>query len=105
MRCLMISFHVSGEMAHDIMYTASPKHFEAFKNLAMKSIQSYEPLSQTISAGDRLGHIATSKIRQAEIFLQQGDRESALQMVNKGLDLIPGDSRLLALRKRIELRP
>lgn len=90
-----------GKQYYNPSYAAPPSHFAKYKKQAMLSIRSLEPLLKNLSSDDARNHLVASKLRLANLNIQLGDHKVALRAIREGLEIDPGNEKLLSLKKTL----
>lgn len=90
-----------GNQYYNPSYAAPPSKFSKYKEQAMLSIRSLEPLLKKISSSDARKHLAASKLRLAKLNLQLGYNKVALRAIRDGLELDPENVELLNIKNSI----
>ena len=93
---------IIGNQYYNPSYAAPPSHFAKYKEQAMLSIRSLEPLLKKLSSSDARKHLAASKLRIARLNLQLGYKKIALRAVREGLELDPKNVELLDLKNSMK---
>ena len=83
-------------------YVAPPSVFGKYREQVMLSIRSLEPVFQKRSANEARSHLAASKLRIAQLNIQIGRSDMALEAIREGLTIDPTNTELLKLRKTLE---
>lgn len=90
-----------GKQYYNPSYAASTSHFAKYKEQAMLSIRSLEPLLKELSSGDAKKHLVASKLRLAKLNIYLGYNEVALRAIREGLEIDPKNEELLNLEKTL----
>lgn len=94
-----ISSALRGRTKHMFGYASPPVVFEKYQKLAQLCFQSLEVIVRDHTESEAADHVATSKLRVAELNIQDGYPAIALRAVNEGLLFAPNHPRLLELKK------
>lgn len=100
---ILISF-LRAKSYYTFAYGGPPDLFNKFLSIVMMSIESFEPIIKDMSKEDAIRHIVTSKLRTAKLYIQTGQIEWAIQVINEGLQIAPENEELLELKKQLEKR-
>jgi len=101
---LYIDFLV-GRIAHNLAYGAPLVHYEMYLPAAKASMETYMPSSREASAQDATKHAVAKLIRIAQLMLECGNKELALECVREGLALDGANPELLRLKAETEGSP
>jgi hypothetical protein len=93
-----------GGLLCNLAYAAPPESFDDLLPTALQSLETFEPTRVDLTDADVVRHSVAAKLRRATLAIQSGDLEYALQAVNEGLVVAPGDARFLELKKEIEAK-
>lgn len=88
-----------GKQYYNPSYAAPTSHFDKYKEQAMLSMRSLEPLLKALSSSDARKHLVASKLRLANLNIQLGYNEIALRAIREGLKIDPKNKELLSLKK------
>jgi len=102
-RMFSVSF-LSGSMTHNITFTAGPESYKKYISVATKSMETYEPTERSASDKDISEQQATKKVRLAQLMIDQGNYDLALDFIKEGLEWSPRNAELLDLKKEVESR-
>ena len=91
-----------GEQYYNPSYVAPPSVFGKYREQVMLSIRSLEPVFQKRSAKEAKTHLAESKLRIAQLNIQVGRPDMALEAIQEGLAIDPTNTELLKLRKSLD---
>jgi len=91
-----------GKQYYNPSYAAPDSIFSKYKEQALLSIRSIEPLLKKFSPGDARKHLVVSKLRLAKLNIQLGHQDVALRVIHEGLELDPNNRELLDLKKTLE---
>ena len=91
-----------GKVDHNLQYAAPPSKYDKYLPIAMKSIETYEPIIKDVSEKEATNHFVAKKMRLAQLMIENGNLDLALEFVKEGLEASPNDSELLKLKKQIE---
>jgi len=101
MRCLEIDF-ILGNVKHNLQYTGTPDNYSMYSDVAMKSLNSYKPFLRYLSTNEIQLHDIAQAVRLAQIAYLKGNFTSALEIVEQGLEIQPGNPDLLQLKRQIK---
>lgn len=93
---------IRGGMYFNIAYASPPEYFDNFLPIILNSIDTFEPTPTNINAGDVIKHSLTAKIRRAELWLEMGFTNLAIEAINEGLIIDKKNQELLELKAKIE---
>lgn len=100
-RMIMIDF-MEGYITHNLMYSAPSGKYDRYLEITMTSMDTYETIPRDVSDDEAREHIVAQKVRLAQIFIERGDLNLALDFVNEGLEIDPVNSDLLEMKRQIE---
>jgi hypothetical protein len=89
---------------YNFTFGAPPDGYDRYRAIAMKSIETMLPILRDLPKGEANAHVVASHIRRAELYLQMGQREWALEAIDEGLRLDPRNAKLLQMRQEMEKR-
>jgi ankyrin repeat protein len=78
-----------------------PHAYEKYLALAMKSINTFQPMFPDVKAEEANKHLVVSKIRTAKFLIKGGRKNYALEIINEGLKIDPGNKELMELKRQI----
>ena len=90
-----------GRQYYNPSYAAPTSLFAKYKEQAMLSMRSLEPLLKDISSSDAREHLLASKLRLAKLNIALGHDQVALRVIREGLEIDPSNTELLSLRKTL----
>lgn len=93
-----------GKADHNLAYSASPAKYDKYLPVIQQSMETYEPVQHDISEKEASRHFVAKKLRLAQLMLESGNPDLAMEFVNEGLKESPKDAGLLKLKKQIEDR-
>lgn len=99
-KILFIDFMI-GNTTHNLMYSTSPTKFGTYLSLAQESMNTYEPTLRGVSPEDVKKHAIAKSLRLSKIFFEQGNYDLALNFIKEGLEVVPNNSNLLELKRKI----
>ncbi len=91
-----------GRVAHNLQYGAPEDEYDTYLFVALKSMETYEPVFKDVTDEDQKKSIVAKKVRLAELMLEAGNLDVAAAYVEEGLEISPKDAKLLALKQQIE---
>ncbi len=89
-----------GKNYYTFAFGGRPDQYDKYLEVALKSIDSFEPVFKEYSSNDAKTHIIASKIRTAELYLSIGRKDWASVVIDEGLNLDEKNRNLLDLRER-----
>ena len=89
---------------YNFTFGASPDGYDRYHAIAMRSIETMLPILRDLPKEEANKHLVASHIRRAELYLQMGQREWALEAIDEGLRLDPKNAKLLQMRQEMEKR-
>jgi hypothetical protein len=93
---------IDGQVDHNLAFGAPPSAFEHYRQVALASMATYEPVPKSLTDAQTRQHFVAKKRRLAELMLENGHLSLASEYVADGLRASPDDPALLALKERIE---
>lgn len=87
---------------YTICYGAPPDLFDKYYSLAMKSINTFDPVGKIGAGKEAEQHTIASIIRRAQLYIQMGQKETAMKILNEGLEIYQGNKELINLKNQIE---
>jgi len=103
LKFMMYDFLVES-VYHNLQFSAPQDAYDKFLSIVTKSMETYEPVIKTSSDQDVIQHGLARKRRLAELMIDMGNYDIALEHVKEGLELSPHDSELLKLKTEAEKR-
>jgi hypothetical protein len=100
-RFLMVDLLVNG-VSHNLQYGSSPSAFERLRDVAWRSMLSYEPLRKESSPGEPARHEVAKWTRLARIAIEMGNMQAAKDAIEVGLQTDPNDTELLELKAKLQ---
>ncbi|MDZ7391796.1 MAG: hypothetical protein ONB25_02710 [candidate division KSB1 bacterium] len=91
-----------GSVAHNLQFAAPPNLYQKYLRVAMKSMETYEPIPKSTSEKDFIASQVAKKLRLAQLMIDEGNYELALDYIKEGLEFSPQDAKLLELKKQVE---
>lgn len=91
-----------GSVDHNIQYGAPPNAYQKYMSIITKSIETYEPIARTASEKEASQHAVAKKLRLAQLMMDNGNYDLALDYIKEGLEISPKDQKLLELKKEVE---
>jgi len=85
-----------------IGYASTPDLFNSYYTIAMKSINTFKPVAKKGGAKEAEQHAIASIIRRAQIYIQMGQKETAIKLLKEGMEAYPGNNKLSIFYKQIE---
>ncbi|MFQ5765608.1 MAG: hypothetical protein ACE5GT_11820, partial [Rhodospirillales bacterium] len=89
---------------YNFTFGAAPHRYDQYYPIAMKSIETLLPILRDLPKEEATRHLVASHIRRAELYRQMGQRAWAIEAVNEGLRLDPGNEKLLQMKRDLENR-
>jgi len=87
-----------GKVDHNLAYSARISDFDKFRDVATASMETYEPVSRTLSDNEATQQLVDKKIRLSELMLGISNYQMAFQYAEEGLEVEPDNARLKQLR-------
>jgi len=100
---LAIDFLV-GQTDHNLQFVGSPDKFNIYRDLIMKSLETYEPISRKVSDQEATKHLVAKKVRLAQWMIENHNYSQAMAFVKEGLQIAPNEAELLKLQKELETK-
>lgn len=97
---LFIDFMI-GNTTHNLMFSGPPPKFKQHLSLARRSMATYEPALRGVSAEDVKKHQVAKALRLGELFSNRRRYKLALNFIEQGLRVDPGNAKLLEMKKTI----
>ena len=91
-----------GKVDHNLQYGGSPDKYDKYLSVAMKSMETYEPIMRDVSDKEMTKHLVAKNLRLAQLMIENGNFDLAMEFVKEGLEASPNDSELLKMKKQIE---
>jgi tetratricopeptide (TPR) repeat protein len=98
---LMYDFLV-GSVDHNIQYGAPPNAYQKYMPVVTKSIETYESIPRAVSEKEVSQHAVSKKLRLAQLMMDNGNYDLALDYIKEGLEISPNEQNLLELKKGVE---
>ncbi|MFA5411495.1 MAG: hypothetical protein WC321_06550 [Candidatus Omnitrophota bacterium] len=89
-----------GKSYYTLAFGGPPEQFDRYEKMALKSIDTFEPLLDQPRDINPAKHIVASKIRTAEAYLSAGRKDLAMVAINEGLEVDRENEKLLELKYR-----
>ena len=99
---LLVYDFLLGNVHHNIQFGAPSSVFSKHHSLAVRSMETYDPLLRTVDEKEALEHALAGKRRLAELSIEMGRMDMASDYINDGLELSPSDPALKALEAKLE---
>ena len=100
-KLLQIDF-MEGNIKHNLQYCAPLGVYDKYLAVATDSMNTYETVLRAVSAQDIQKHAVAQDLRLAQLWLEKGDLNLALEFVTDGLKIEPKNPDLLKLKRVIE---
>lgn len=97
----MIDFLV-GSVDHNIQYGAPANVYQKYLPVVTISIETYEAVARVTSEKEVSQHAVAKKLRLAQLMIDNGNYQLALDYIKEGLEISPKDQELLELKKEVE---
>ena len=91
-----------GSVDHNIQFGAPVDSYQKYLPLVTKSIETYEAIVRSASEKEISQHAVAKKIRLAQLMMENGNYDLALEYIKEGLEISPKNQTLLELKKEIE---
>ncbi|MGA9117406.1 MAG: hypothetical protein WB626_11570 [Bacteroidota bacterium] len=91
-----------GSVDHNIQFGAPVNSYQKYLPLATKSVETYEPIARNASEKEVSQHAVAKKLRLAQLMMDNGNYDLALDYIKEGLEISPKDQKLLELKKEVE---
>jgi len=91
-----------GSVDHNIQFGAPANAYQRYFSLASKTIETYEAIARAGSEKEVKQHALAKKLRLAQLMMDNGNYDLALDYIKEGLELSPQDTKLLELKKQVE---
>lgn len=91
-----------GKVDHNLQYSAPEHLFDKYQAIVMKSMETYEPILRKLTDEQAIQHAVAKKYRLAQLMMEIGNLELALDYVKEGLDIASNDVKLIKLKQQIE---
>jgi tetratricopeptide (TPR) repeat protein len=91
-----------GSVYHNIQYGAPPNVYQKYLPLVTKSIETYEAIGRIVSDKELFQYGIAKKFRLAQLMMENGSYDLALDYIKEALEMSPQDTKLLELKKKIE---
>jgi hypothetical protein len=101
LKFLAIDFLV-GSVDHNIQFGAPANAYQKYLPLVTKSIETYEARVRTASGKEVAQHAVARKFRLAQLMIDNGNYDLALDYIKEGLEVSPRDQKLLELKKAVD---
>lgn len=89
---------------HNLQFSAPQDAYDKFLSIVMESMETYEPVIKTSSGQDVIQHGLARKRRLAQLMIDMGNYDLALEHIKEGLELSSQDAELLKLKAEAEKR-
>lgn len=93
---------MEGNIKNNLQYCAPQGVYDKYLAVATKSMNTYETILRAVSAQDVQKHALAQNLRLAQLWLDKGDLNLALEFVREGLRIEPKNPDLLKLKRQIE---
>ena len=90
-----------GKVDHNIAYSAPIELYEKYHTVAMKSMETYEPILKILTKEEDIRHTVAKQYRLAQLMIENGNLYLALEYANQGLKLDAKNAELLKLKEQI----
>ncbi|MFC1835674.1 hypothetical protein ACFL2Q_13220 [Thermodesulfobacteriota bacterium] len=105
-RVKLLQLHfLKGGNYYTLAVAGPPNSYRKFLSIAMKSIETFQPMFPDVKAEDAKKHVVASKIRTAKFLIKSGKKDYAREIINEGLGLEPGNKELIELKQQAEGTP
>ena len=94
-----------GKVDHNLAYSASASQYDTYLSVAKTSMDTYSPIAVSVSGEEATKHAVAKCYRLAQLMLELGNKQLALQCVQDGLKLDPSNADLIALNEQIQGKP
>jgi hypothetical protein len=91
-----------GKTDHNLQYGAPQSKYEKYLPIVIKSMETYEPVFRDVSDQDHIKNLVAKKLRLAQLMLENGKKDLALQYIKEGLEISPQNPDLLKMKQQIE---
>ena len=91
-----------GYIDHNIQFGAPPNVYQKYMSIISMSLETYEPIARTASEKEVTQHAASKKLRLAQLLIDNGNYNLALDYIKEGLEISPKDQKLLEIKKEVE---
>jgi hypothetical protein len=102
-RFLYVDFLI-GQVDHNLAYGAPPSKFDLYLPVALKSMETYDPVPKDVGDKEVNEHLVAKKLRLGRLMLDAGRADLALEYVREGLAVSPDNQELLRLKQEVDSR-
>ncbi len=91
-----------GKVDHNLQYGAPEHLFDKYRPIVLKSMETYEPVLRKLTDDQAIKHAVAKKYRLAQLMMELGNLQLALDYVKEGLEIASKDIKFLKLKQQIE---